>query len=310
MKTIKKPFEIKYRPVSLDEIILPQDIITKLKNFVQSGNNANFLLSGPPGSGKTTLARVLVNELKADVLEINASAERGLDIVRESITTFVNTSSVIGKRKVIILDEFDGFTQAAQQSLRAVMNGQITFILTCNFPEKIIAPIRDSRSIVIDFSFDTSDINNSIKPILKRCLDILKKEGAVVENGDLKPLARIVKKFAPDFRQILNTIQFNINDGVLTFDETKLTVQDEKIVELIGYINEQNFKSAREFVALNKGIDFITVSNKIFEHIDLIQDKQKIPAVIVLINKYQVDFDRAMNRQLFLLAFLTELMSA
>ena len=144
----------KYRPKKIDDCVLPPSLKTTFKDFVSQGQIPNLLLAGGPGIGKTTVARALCEEVKADYIVINGSEESGIDVLRTKIKQFASTVSFTSNRKIVILDEADYLNpQSTQPALRGFIeefSGNCGFILTCNYKNRIISPIH-SRCSVVDF---------------------------------------------------------------------------------------------------------------------------------------------------------------
>jgi len=209
----------KYRPKTLDDIVLSDDNRKFFEQINKKQEIPHLMLSGAPGIGKTTLAKTLVTDvLDCQFIIINASEESGIDVIRQKIMNFANTRSIDGKIKIVIADEADGLSSvsggkgrsSAQQSLRNVMEeyAETTrFILTCNYPYKII-PALHSRC-------QTIDLTPPYEGCVKRCSQILKAEGISVDDENKVKLLELVKKCYPDIRKVINTIQKNTIDGVL-----------------------------------------------------------------------------------------------
>ena len=202
----------KYRPHKLDDLILDDKSLRVVKQF--EDEIPNLLFVGSPGTGKTTLARIIVNDiLGCNFLYINASDESGIDVIRHNITNFAQTKSFDGGIKVVILDEADGLTPQAQAALRNTMETYAKycrFVLTANYKHKII-PALQSRCQSLD-----------IKPVVdqaaKRCFNILRLENVKVSEEQKKKFVILVKKHFPDLRKTINEIQKSIVDGELCID--------------------------------------------------------------------------------------------
>lgn len=204
----------KYRPKTLQDLVLSEEN-SKFFSTIDE-NTPHLLLHGNAGTGKTTLAKILVNDvLKCQYLYINASDENGVDTIRNKVISFAQTSSLDGKKKVIILDEFCGTSGEAQRILRSVMeeySNTTRFILTANYINRIIEPIQ-SRCLRFKIQPDITDC-------IKRCSYILKSENIIVDEQQKITLVEHIKKHYPDLRRIINDLQRFSASGTLTIKES------------------------------------------------------------------------------------------
>ncbi len=302
-------FVEKYRPKVIEDCILPDDTKKTFKEFVEKGEIPNLLLSGPPGIGKTTIAKALCNELGADFYVINGSDEgRFLDTVRNQAKNFASTVSLTGssKHKVIIVDESDNTTSDVQLLLRANIEtfyNNCRFIFTCNYKNKIIEPLH-SRCAVIDFTIRGKQKAQLAGEFFKRLQTILDKENI---EYDQKVLIEIISKYFPDFRRILNECQRystggKIDSGILA------SFSDIPINELVKHLKEKNFTEARKWVVSNLDNDASVLLRRIYDaSYDNLQPNS-IPAAILIIARYQYQSAFCVDQEINLLAALTEIM--
>jgi replication factor C small subunit len=234
----------KFRPKVLDDLICDDKTRKLVTQYKKKGEIPNLLLAGPAGTGKTSLAKVIVNDiLGCQYLYINASDENGIDTIRNKVTNFAQVKSFDGKIKVIILDEADFITSSGQSALRATMEqfAEYTrFILTCNYKHKIIKPLQSRCQLLVP--------KLDIQHVVKRCLQIIKVEGIIVEENQKKPLLELIKHHFPDVRKVINEIQKNVIDGCIQiqshqvdkdlFDKVTTLLRNNKSIECRKYLIE------------------------------------------------------------------------
>jgi len=302
-------FVERYRPQVIDDCILPDETKKTFKEFVEKGEIPNLLLAGPPGIGKTTIAKALCNELGADFYVINGSDEgRFLDTVRNQAKNFASTVSLTGssKHKVIIIDEADNTGNDVQLLLRANIEAfynNCRFIFTCNYKNKIIEPLH-SRCAVIDFTIKGKQRVQLAGSFFQRLQSILDQEKI---EYDQKVVAELVSKHFPDFRRVLNEIQRystggKIDAGILA------SFSDISVNDLIKYLKEKNFAEVRKWVSTNLDNDSSVILRRVYDSLYDSLVPSSIPAAVLIIAKYQYQIAFVADQEINLLAALTEVM--
>ena len=299
----------KYRPKTIEECILPENIKKTFRDFLNKGEVPNLLLAGPAGCGKTTVAKALCNELGVDVYVINGSDEgRFLDTVRNNAKNFASTVSLSSesKHKVIIIDEADNTTPDVQLLLRASIeefSRNCRFIFTCNFKNKIIEPLH-SRCAVIDFNITKNDKPAIAAAFFNRLNDILDKERI---EADKKVLLELINKHFPDWRRILNecqrySVSGKIDTGILAH------FSDVKVNDLIKNLKEKNFTEVRKWCVNNLDNDSGVLLRRIYDNLTNSLVPTSIPAAVLVIAKYQYQSAFVADQEINMLACLTEIM--
>ena len=296
-----------YRPRKIEDCILPKSLKDTFQEFVNQGNVPNLLLCGTQGTGKTTVARALCEELGFDVLEINGSMNGGIDTLRNEIKNFASTISFSGSRKAVILDEADYLNaQSTQPALRNFMeefSKNCAFILTCNFKNRIIEPLH-SRCSVIEFKIPQKEKQVLAAQFYKRVVHILKEE-----NIEFEPavVAQLITTHFPDWRRVLNELQRysatgKIDTGILT------NLKDESFKVLIDALKERNFNSMRKWVGENSDTEPSAFFRKFYDSAHNYMTAKSIPPLVLLLAKYQYQAAFVADQEINTSAFLTEVM--
>ena len=299
----------KYRPKTIEDCILPENIKKTFRDFLNKGEVPNLLLSGPAGCGKTTVAKALCNELGVDVYVINGSDEgRFLDTVRNNAKNFASTVSLSSeaKHKVIIIDEADNTTPDVQLLLRASIeefSGNCRFIFTCNYKNKIIEPLH-SRCAVVEFGIKGKQKQEIAAEFFKRLNGILDTERV---QSDKKVLAELINKHFPDWRRVLNecqrySVSGKIDSGILAH------FSDVKVNDLIKNLKEKDIKEVRKWCVNNLDNDPAVLLRRIYDNLSASLVPSSIPAAVLTLAKYQYQSAFVADQEINLLACLTEIM--
>jgi len=298
----------KYRPTKIEDCILPDSIKKTFKEFLLKGEVPNLLLCGTAGTGKTTVARALCEELGSDYIVINGSDEgRQIDTLRTKIKSFASAFSFEDKPKVVIIDEADYLNkESVQPALRAFIetfSDNCRFIFTCNYKQKIIAPLH-SRTTVIEFSSRKEDKQSLCASFLKRMQHILNSEDVEYKTV---VLAELLMKHFPDYRRVINELQKYSASGVI--DEGILSSLSEvNTKELIKSLKEKDWKKMRQWVANNVESDPQGIFRYIYD--SLIPEVETVPQMVILIADYQYKAAFVADQEINLTACLTEIMAS
>ena len=300
----------KYRPKTIDDCILPESTKKTFREFLTKGEIPNLLLSGPPGIGKTTVAKALCAELGVDCYVINGSDEgRFLDTVRNQAKNFASTVSLMDadrKHKVIIIDEADNTTHDVQLLLRANIESfykNCRFIFTCNFKNRIIEPLH-SRCAVIEFGISGQHRAAIAAQFFKRLVSILELEGV---QADKKVLAELINKHFPDWRRVLNECQRHSVGGKI--DSSILASFSEvNINDLIKNLKEKKFPEVRKWCVNNLDNDPSVLLRRVYDALFDTLEGASIAAAVLIIAKYQYQIAFVADQEINLLACMTEIM--
>ena len=297
----------KYRPTRIEDCILPEEVKKQFQQFIAKGEVPNLLLSGSAGTGKTTIARALCNELGCDYIVINGSDEgRQIDTLRTKIKQFASAVSFEGKTKVVILDEADYLNRdSVQPALRAFIENfseNCRFIFTCNYSNRIIKPLH-SRTTVIDFKIAPKDRPKMASKFLERMQYILTNEN--VDYSE-KVLAELLMKYFPDYRRVLNELQRYSVSGII--DEGILSnFQEINAKNLIESLRDKDWKKMRQWVVNNVDTDPQMIFRQIYDI--LLPEVKGIPHLVLLIADYQYKAAFVADQEINLTACLTEIMA-
>ena len=290
----------RYRSRTLDEYVGNEHIKKQIQKYLDQDDIQNFLFYGPAGTGKTTLAKLIVHNLDCDYIYINSSDERGIETIRDKVTNFSSTAS-FRALKVVILDEADFLTIQAQASLRNVIetfSRSTRFIMTCNYIERIIDPLQ-SRCQVLKI------VPPSKSEVARHLNNIVTKE--IGMNFDLKVLANIINTHYPDIRKMLNTIQLSIKDNELVVDESIL-VSNNYIREILMELKKKNtnFRTLRQIIA-NSGVkDFEGLYRALFDTADIYAPGRE-GSVAVVLNQHQYHSNFRIDKEINIASALSKI---
>lgn len=296
---------LKYRPNKFEDIILPERFINLFKKVIDEKKMCNYIFSGDPGCGKTSLAMILSKALDYDTLYLNLSNDTGIDTLRNDIKSFGMTVSLSGERKLIIADECDRASPQFKDALKAeieALSENVSFIFITNHINVIPAPLL-SRLQKVDFVFTPEEVKMMKTSIYKRTLEILNINNAEYEK---EAIQIIVNKVFPDFRKILNQVQCLSFQGKITKEivETSVSVN---IRDYFDILKRKKYRDLRQYIA-NLSINPQYFYSEIFKEVDNIFEKEKLAQAILILSKYSYESAFVLDHELNLCACSMELM--
>ncbi|QHJ78888.1 MAG: hypothetical protein [Caudoviricetes sp.] len=305
-------WEQKYRPQTLKDCILPELDIKTFKGMIKEGRLPHTLLvSKSPGTGKTTIAHVLCNEIQAEVLFVNG-ADCTLDEIRGKITNFASTRSLSPGGKVIIIDEFDRKqlvnSQMHMRSFMEAYSHNCSVLITANNIDGIIEPLQ-SRCNVIEFGRATEkDRKRMMLEMIMRCLKICELENVEVPDVGKRSVAVLVKKNFPDFRSCITQLNRYGKSGII--DEgllSQITAATQDMDSLITAMRNKKFADFRALVP-NLATDYQAFITKFYERMFVEVEPKSLPLIIEAIGRNQATYDSVANLEIHITWLLTEIM--
>jgi len=298
----------KYRPKTIEETILPNQLKQTFQQIVDKGEMPNMLFTGTAGLGKTTVAKALCNELDLDYIIINGSEEGNIDTLRGKIKQFASSVSLQGGYKVVILDEADYLNpQSTQPALRGFIeefSNNCRFILTCNFKNRIIEPLH-SRCSVYEFNTSKKDLAELAGQFFKRFVYILEQEGVSYQQ---KAVADMIMKHAPDWRRVLNEGQ-RANISNTSIDGSNTISVDMGFDSLAKYIKTKDFKKMRGWVVNHMDMDTTAIFRGLYDNMYDFVESQSIPQLVLILADYQYKDAFVADHELNMVACMTEIMA-
>ena len=288
----------KYRPTTLNEYVGNEVIKNKIADYIEKGSIQNLLLHGVAGTGKTTLAKLLVKNIDCDFLYINASDERGIDTIREKIQPFA-LSMGFNDVKIVILDEADYLTPQAQATLRHTIeacSATTRFILTCNYLERIISPLQ-SRCQTFEIT------PPSKQEVNYKCQNILTKEKILFYDNNIDD---VINTHYPDIRKIINTLQGSVVEGQIKIDDTSLknTQLGDKVIEALS--KKLKLSIIRQILADSGAREFDGLFKVLYDNVSKYTNREG--EAILIIAKYQYEYTFVLEKEICIAAMLNKLL--
>lgn len=296
----------KYRPNTVADCILPKDLKAKFQGMVDANSVDSLLLYGGPGTGKTTVARAMLEELGLDYIVINGSLDGNIDTLRTTILQFASSISFSGGRKYVIIDEADYLTNAVQPALRNFMeefSQNCGFILTANYPNRIMKEMK-SRLAEVSFAIPDAEKAKLMAQLFKRIKAILGNEGVDFNEA---AVAELVKLRFPDMRKILVELQSYSKSGRIDAGLLAST-SDDSIKELVGFLKKKDFNGMRKWVAEHAEVEFTDIMRKLYDLSYELIKPNSVPQLVLIIADNQKTLPFAADKEIHTVGTLTEIM--
>lgn len=299
----------KYRPKTVAECIMPPRLKIFFQSIVDTGELPHMLIHGSPGTGKTSVARAMCEQLGLIFYFTNGSKDRGIATVREQLAPFAGTLALNGKRKVIIVDEADGATAEYQDALKSLIetySKNCSFIFIANRPAKMIEAIH-SRAASVEVRVLPEEKDQIVLELFRRMRDILKLEGVKYDAG---ALGSIIAKFFPDNRRIITGLQALAKGGDIVPDRIGRLLDPANYSDLYKALKGKNLKGVREWIVQH--VDFSNVDQFIrdlYDNLKVYMKPESIPAAVMIFAQYQYWAAFVADQEINAVAMLTDLMA-
>jgi len=302
----------KWRPKRVSDIIMLERHKSTFLKWIEKGEIPNLLLYGPPGCGKTTVAKAVAKQLEMNHLFINASEQRGIDVLRYKVNQFASTASMNGKMKIVIFDESDNMTDAMFKALRSSIEGYAggcRFIFTANFKYKI-PDFLHSRLQQVSFEWNKEEKKELLKQFAKRLFQILKKEEVSFVNKEAMSALKkfIITKF-PDMRFIINEVQKHSQIDSRINEDIIDSIGDVDFSSLYDYLKRKEWNKMREFVRNSRISDAKLVYNQIFKDLEDLLSGENMAEAVLILEEYLYRSCFEYDKEINLTAFFTALMA-
>lgn len=297
----------KYRPRKVADAVLPAELKATFQQFVDDGVIPNLMLTGRAGTGKTTIARAMLEELGCDYIVINGSLNGNIDTLRFEIQNFASSVSLSGGRKYVILDEADylnaNSTQPALRNFMEEFSKNCGFILTCNYPNRVI-PALHSRCSVVNFKIPNIEKPKLASGFFRRVCDILTTENVTYEA---KVVAAVVEKHFPDYRRTLNELQRYSGTGAID-SGILVNVKEESIKALVGHMKVKSFTEVRKWVAENIDMEPHVLYRQFYDTSYEYFTPSSVAQLVLILGKYQYQQAFVVDSEINIVACMTEIM--
>jgi replication factor C small subunit len=299
-------WEEKYRPKTIDECVLSQNLKKELNAYVESEKLPHLLFYGNVGLGKSSVARCIANQRNANYLFLNAARDNGIDFLRTTITDYVTTVSLETGQKIVVMDESDGLSSSAQEGLKSFLeqfSETAAFIFTANYPNRLIDAIH-SRCVKVSFDVDKNDFNTLGKVLFKRIKNILDSESVTYDN---KILIKFLQSKFPDYRNTIISLEsYFLKNG--SIDEGILQLPDNGLMEdIVRNLQSKKFDELTKLVFSAGSLDYQDVMMHLFENRESFVTKTDWPLLTVILGKYAHTDRFVPNKRMNIIAMLSEI---